>query len=195
MGIRTMGHETGEEVGKEKKHVAAVMLGGLLLAGAVLFFAQRLLSGSPDVSVAASKGKAAETIVVSAVSPAAQVREPKVLRDPFAAPGENPAIRGAVSAPGGTVDGTGKPMMSGLKGASGAALVGNGVGAVGQPVLPVLQGIAGSGGQWAAVLRVGAESRSYRLGERAGPYEVVEITRDAVTLAGPDGTAVLAMER
>ncbi len=195
LGIRTMEHETGEEFGKEKKHVAAVMLGGLLLAGAVIFFAHRFFAGSPSVPVARGQGQPAETVVVSAVSPAVQVREPKVLRDPFAAPGEgrangaaaaaeNPAIRGAVSPPGGAVDETGKPMTAGLKGVS-----------AGRPVLPVLQGIAGSSGQWAAVLQIGVESRSYRLGERAGPYEVMAITRDSVTLSGPDGTTVLAMER
>ena len=185
MGIRTMGHETGEEVGKEKKHVAAVRIGGLLLAGAVLFFAHHVFTVVP-APVAVHKEKPIETGVVSAVNPVPSARDRKPLRDPFAAP---PEFRPTA------VDVTEKPISPGLTRAYGVAAAGSGVAATGHPVLPVLHGIAGSGGQWAAVLQVGAESRSCRLGERAGPYEVTAITRDSVTLSGPDGTVVLAMER
>lgn len=61
--------------------------------------------------------------------------------------------------------------------------------------LPVLMGVVGAGEQWAAIIRLGDESRSYQLHEYAGGYQVVAITIDSATLAGPAGVVVLRVGR
>lgn len=61
--------------------------------------------------------------------------------------------------------------------------------------LPVLMGVVGAGEQWAAIIRLGDESRSYQLHEYAGSYQVVAITIDSATVAGPAGIVVLRVGR
>ena len=59
--------------------------------------------------------------------------------------------------------------------------------------MPVLTGVIGSADRSVAILRQGAVSRSYRIGESAGAYRVTEINARSVTLSGPGGTRVLTM--
>lgn len=61
--------------------------------------------------------------------------------------------------------------------------------------LPVLVGVVGAGEHWAAIIRLGDESRSYQLHEYAGSYQVVAITVDSATVAGPAGVVVLRVGR
>ena len=65
------------------------------------------------------------------------------------------------------------------------------------PILPQFQlkGVAVSNGVAAAILESGADSRSYRIGEFAGPYQVRSIGVDAVVLEGPGGAHILRMRR
>lgn len=62
-------------------------------------------------------------------------------------------------------------------------------------VKPVLVGVVGAGEKWAAIIRLGDESRSYQLHEYAGSYQVVAITADSATVAGPAGVVVLKVGR
>jgi len=180
--------KTVEEFVIEKKHVAAVAFGGLLLAGAVIFYVNSAVSAPPAVGKAQSAVPAKAPANVAVVRPVPQKRDLGALRDPFAAPPEfrqEPAV-------------SGQPQAVAAGPVPGAA----GMVAAAKPELrtqktapPMLQGIASSGDQRMAVLQLGSESRSYRLLERAGPYEVIAIEQDSVTLSGPDGKTVLAMER
>ena len=168
--------KTVEEFVIEKKHLAAVAFGGLLLAGAVIFYVNSAVTAPPLVS----KAQPAASVNMPAVRPVPEKREAGTLRDPFAAPAEyrqTPAADGQEKLA--AVNGR-KPALQTTKAVS---------------VLPVLQGIASSGDQRRVVLQLGAESRSYGLLEQAGAYEVVEIEKDSVTLSGPGGRVVLAMER
>lgn len=176
--------KTVEEFVIEKKHVAAVAFGGLLLAGAVIFYVNSAVSAPPAVSKAPSAAPAK----APTARPIPEKRDGEVMRDPFAAP---PEFRQA------TVDG--KPQTAAARPVSDAAAVPavgerNGL-RTAKAARPVLQGIAARGGQRIAVLQVGGQSRSCRLLERAGPYEVIAIEKDSVTLSGQDGQTVLAMER
>lgn len=62
-------------------------------------------------------------------------------------------------------------------------------------VKPVLVGVVGAGEKWAAIIRLGDESRSYQLHEYAGSYQVIAITVDSATMAGPAGVVVLRVGR
>jgi len=180
--------KTVEEFVIEKKHVAAVAFGGLLLAGAVIFYVNSAVSAPAAVSKAHSAAAANVPANVPAVRPVPGKRDLGALRDPFAAPPEfrqESAVNGQPNAAAaGPVYSVAAPAggdKNGLRAAKAAP--------------PVLQGIASSGDQRMAVLQLGSASRSYRLLERAGPYEVIAIEQDSVTLSGPDGKTVLAMER
>ena len=73
-----------------------------------------------------------------------------------------------------------------------AGQAGNG-GSFAAGAMPVLTGVIGSADRSVAILRQGAVSRSYRIGESAGAYRVTEINARSVTLSGPGGTRVLTM--
>lgn len=60
---------------------------------------------------------------------------------------------------------------------------------------PVLTGVVGADGKWAAIIRFGDDSRSYQLGEYAGSYQIVAITVNSVTVTGPEGALVLPVGR
>lgn len=61
--------------------------------------------------------------------------------------------------------------------------------------LPVVQGIVGAGDAKVAILADGADSRSYRTGERIGAYVITAISNSSVTLRGPEGIVVVPMGR
>jgi hypothetical protein len=71
---------------------------------------------------------------------------------------------------------------------------GNGSAAA-SPLAPMYRvtGIAIGNGTAAVILESNAGSRSYRIGEYAGQYQICDITADAVLLAGPDGSHLLNM--
>lgn len=60
---------------------------------------------------------------------------------------------------------------------------------------PVLTGVVGAGGNWAAIIRLGDDSRSYQLGEYAGSYQIVAITGDSVTVVSAQDSLVLTVGR
>lgn len=101
----------------------------------------------------------------------------RTLRDPFALPGQFAPLQPAVE--------QALPTAARSMPAGKAAAV----------KLPVLVGVVGAGEQWAAIIRLGNESRSYQLHEYAGSYQVVAITIDSVTVAGPAGVVVLRVGR
>ena len=177
--------KTWEELVIEKKHVAAVALGGLLLAGAVIFFA----NDAVNAPTPAAQNQAVVTVDAPVARPAPKKSAGGVMRDPFAAPAE---FRQAVSADGRQDTGTAVPSSY----SGGAGFKDSGKFQPSKPLaLPVFQGAAISGDQRMAVLQMGEQSRSYRLGEKAGAFEVIGIEKDSITLSGPDGKVVLAMER
>ncbi|HWR29811.1 MAG TPA: hypothetical protein VN631_08240 [Negativicutes bacterium] len=58
---------------------------------------------------------------------------------------------------------------------------------------PVLTGVIAGEGARVAILRQGTISRSYRVGESAGAYQIASIGDRSVTLASPDGTTIVTM--
>lgn len=60
---------------------------------------------------------------------------------------------------------------------------------------PVARGILHSGGQTVAILEYAGESREYAKGEKIGPYRVVSIYTEWITLEGPEGTLSLKVGR
>lgn len=101
----------------------------------------------------------------------------RVLRDPFALPGQFAPLQ--------PVGEQASPTAVRSVPAAKAATV----------KMPVLMGVVGAGEQWAAIIRLGDESRSYQLHEYAGSYQVVAITIDSATVAGPAGVVVLRVGR
>lgn len=143
----------------------------LLIAG---FFAVGAFAAYPAVMPqpsAATVTTAAKPAVVSANSPVMpQGSQQQAVRDPFQMPKEvlPPVSVSTVSRP-----------------------------AQPAPALPQFQltGVAIGNGTAAAILESSAGSRSYQVGEYAGPYQVRRITSDSVVLVGPNGPHVLKMRR
>jgi hypothetical protein len=54
-----------------------------------------------------------------------------------------------------------------------------------------LTGIVGSGDSKSTIIRYGSDSRSYRIHDQVGPYEIMAISDHSVTLAGSTGHKVL----
>lgn len=52
---------------------------------------------------------------------------------------------------------------------------------------PVLTGVIVAGNVGSAIIQYGSDSRSYRRGDLVGPYQVVAIGNQSVTLQGPEG--------
>lgn len=62
-------------------------------------------------------------------------------------------------------------------------------------ILPVLNGVIMAGNIGSAIIQYGADSRSYRRGDFVGPYQIVAINSQSVTLQGPEGRLALSMGR
>lgn len=62
-------------------------------------------------------------------------------------------------------------------------------------VLPAVQGIVSAGNVKVAIIAVGSDSQSYRIGDRVGSYVIASISTSSVTLKGPEGTVVVPMGR
>jgi hypothetical protein len=56
-----------------------------------------------------------------------------------------------------------------------------------------LTGVVDSGDSKSIIIRYGSDSRSYRIYDQVGPYEIVAISDHAVTLAGSAGHKVLLL--
>lgn len=62
-------------------------------------------------------------------------------------------------------------------------------------ISPVLTGLIMAGNSGSAIIQYGADSRSYRTGDFVGPNQVTAISKNTVTLQGPNGTLVLSIGR
>jgi hypothetical protein len=62
-------------------------------------------------------------------------------------------------------------------------------------ILPVLNGVIMAGNIGSAIIQYGADSRSYRRGDFVGPYQIVAINSQSVTLQGPEGRLALSVGR
>ena len=62
-------------------------------------------------------------------------------------------------------------------------------------MLPVLNGVIMAGNIGSAIIQYGADSRSYRRGDFVGPYQIVAINDQSVTLQGPEGRVSLSVGR
>lgn len=59
----------------------------------------------------------------------------------------------------------------------------------------VLVGIISGGGQGVAIVKNAAGSRSYRINDYIENYQLIAVAENSVTLRGPQGQKVLALER
>lgn len=157
-----------------RKHLVAAMLVCTAVLLGVIYYDDRLETvHAPAVVEGKPSGKSAPP----------QGRMPigfepgRVLRDPFALPSQFAPVQSVVD----------KALPTA------ARSVPLGKAAAVKP--PVLVGVVGAGDKWAAIMRLGDESRSYQLNEYAGSYQVVAITVDSATVTGPAGLVVLRVGR
>lgn len=159
----------------QKKRLLIIVLFGLAAIGAVFLFTQPpvppavvLPTVAPPVPQPASPATsdANKPILPKGASVAGQV-----VRDIFSPPAEYARLLPQEPRPGSPGGGP----------------------AISAGPTPVLTGILSGDGTRVAILRQGAVSRSYRVGESAGAYRIASIGADVVTLAGPSGTVVLMM--
>lgn len=61
--------------------------------------------------------------------------------------------------------------------------------------LPVVTGIVMTNSAGSAIIQYGSDSRSYRLGDFVGPYQIVSINARLVVLQGPSGRLILSLGR
>lgn len=158
-----------------KQRITAMLVFGAVLIGLVYYS-----PGQPEVAVApppakppAAGGQPATPLMPDGYEPGQK------LRDPFAAPPEY-----APKTPTGPSAALPPPSNGGRATA-----------AVANVMTPVLNGVVGGEGSWRAILQYGAESRSYQLRDYVGPYQIVAITADSVTVSGPGGRRVLTVGR
>jgi len=95
------------------------------------------------------------------------------VRDPFAVPREYQP----------------KPLFDGPASAAGDRQIRQ------KEIMPVLTGIIMAGSVGSAIIQYGADSRSYRRGDFVGPFQIVAINKQAVTLQGPEGRVALGLGR
>mgnify|MGYP003586244361 CR=1 FL=1 len=159
-----------------RQRISAILVFGAVMAAALYY------NDAPEVAVA-------PPLPVKQTAPGpVQAQLPQgvptgqVVRDPFAVPAEFAPAKLLVNP-----NGTGMapfPTGSGIP----APVSGGGAGA---SSLPVLTGIVGGEGRWAAIIQSGGTSRSYQQGDTVGSYQVVAITATSATISGPGGSAVL----
>lgn len=118
-----------------------------------------------------------------------------VLRDPFAVPQgyafvkEQPPSPSSSPAP--SADHYAAPAPNfGTTGTFTGATAGTNASA--SPMIN-LTGVVGSGDSKSIIIRYGSDSRSYRIHDQVGPYEIVAISDHSVTLAGSVGHKVLLL--
>ncbi len=163
----------------DNKNVAVVVIGGLLLAGTVILYFKLFSSAAAPVAPLPAR-PAQITGLPSQPTALKGYAQGETMRDPFALPPElqqaTPAMPRSLGSGGGSSGYTAPVHES-------------------SPMLPQLNGVVSAGATRMAVLQYGAESRSYRVHERIGPYELTAVSDNSVTLLGPSGKIVLAVGR
>lgn len=164
------------------RRLIGIVVIGCVAIGAVAFFAYPEFfalpqAGQPLSAVVHAPKSSAESAAKGNESPRmpdGSVVSGQVMRDLFAPPTGYAALLAA------------QPKGSGQQASNGGRAFSHGP-------IPVLTGVIQGDGVRVAILRQGAISRSYRVGQASGEYRVVEIGENSVTLAGPSGTTVLTM--
>ena len=152
-----------------KQRLTAMVVFGVVLVG--LFY----YNDSSEVAVAPPLVKQGIPVASAGGPKIPQGYEPgQIVRDPFAIPKEFEPAKPHISA-------NGVPSDPGAAGRIGA----------GSSAIPTVNGIVGGDGRWMAVIQYGAESRSYKVQDYVGPYQVTAITSNTVTISGPGGRSVL----
>ena len=150
-----------------KQRLTAMVVFGVVLVG--LFY----YNDSPEVAVAPSPVKQGIPVASGAQPKIPQGYEPgQIVRDPFAKPKEFEPANPHIPA-------SGAPSDPGTAGRIGAGAI------------PTVNGIVGGDGRWMAIIQYGTESRSYKVKDYVGAYQVTAITADTVTVWGPSGRSVL----
>lgn len=154
-----------------KRRLAALLAIGAIVAGAAYY-----VKTSQPAEAPPPPGKpAAGSVTIKPVMPKGY-QTGVALRDPFALSAtQQPAS--AAQSTGASAPETPEAKQAGK----------------GQAARPVLTGVVTGGSAKAAIIRYGGESRSYQVDEFVGPYQLLAIAEDAVTLRGPDGKLVLAV--
>ena len=152
-----------------KQRLAALVAIGAIIAGAAYYVTL------PQTAVAPPPGTTAPgSVTVKPVMPKGY--QPGVaLRDPFALPETQQPVSAAQ--PTGAIAPASSPQP----------------GNKAQAARPVLTGVVAGGSAKAAIIRYGGESRSYQVNEFIGPYQLLAVYEDSVTLWGPDGKLVLTV--
>lgn len=168
----------------KKKRLLILILFGVAAVAATLLLTESSVPAPQPVTKAPSQGApaagqpgasapiAAASVPGSPVMPKGAAGNGQTMRDIFSPPAGYVA---PLPGTGTTAGGPGGPAFS----------------AAGMP--PVLTGVIMGDSTRVAILRQGTISRSYRIGESAGSYQVVAIDARSVTLEGPSGTINLTM--
>lgn len=152
-----------------RQRLTAMVVFGVVLVG--LFY----YNDSPEVVMAPPPVKQGVPVASGGGPKIPQGYEPgQIVRDPFAMPKEFEPANPHIPA-------SGAPSDPGTAGRIGA----------GSSAIPTVNGIVGGDGRWMAIIQYGAESRSYKVQDYVGPYQVTAITSDTVTVWGPGGRSVL----
>jgi hypothetical protein len=170
----------------DSKNLAVVVIAALLLAGTTILYLNTFSPAAAPPSLQPAHplqitGLPAKPTVLKGYAQEA------TMRDPFALPLElqQTAIpRGPAPGAGGLGSGGAGGYVASAR--ESAPLL---------PTLPKLSGVVSTGNFRMAVLQYGTESRSYRVNEHIGPYELIAVSDDSVTLSGPEGKIVLTVGR
>ncbi len=171
-----------------QKVLAVVLIGVLIIAGIQLYPA-----AEQSVNVTSEGGNPNSNFRPPA--PVVPTPDRAVLRDPFAVPPGYAVTQqqqqpSPVSAPSFDHYAAAPAPNFGTTGTFTGAKAGANVSA--SPALS-LTGVVGSGDSKSIIIRYGSDSRSYRIHDQVGPYEIVAISDHSVTLAGSAGHKVLLL--
>lgn len=163
----------------KKKRLLVIVLFGVVAIAVILLMTESTVPAPPPVAKAPAAG-APNVLAPVATSTSASPTLPKgstaaaqPMRDIFSPPA---GYQAAATSTG----------SNGSRGGTGQAFAAAGS-------APVLTGVIAGDERRVAILRQGAISRSYQVGESAGSYKVVSIGNRSVTLEGPNGTLNLTM--
>lgn len=162
---------TRKERKKRQRRRSPVLLIATVLAG-IMYYNTSQVYLAPALTQ-----PAAETAAAANDEALARYQPDLPNRDPFAVPGEF------------------QPRPAGNPAGTGFTANGYEPGGDRRPVNPVLTGVVKAGSGRSAILRLGMDSRSYKIGDSAGPYRVISIGDTSVTLSGPSGEIVLGLGR
>jgi len=164
----------GRSFRKKKQRIRTKKRALALLSAAVL--AVGMYYHMPLVSLAPVEVPAFDTSLSAPVSPAAQNLD-LAARDPFAVPRDFlPKAKIEPTASGRMASTYSQPSSR-------------------PDVGPQLTGVVMAAYGGSAIIQYGAVSQSYQQGDSVGPYRVIAIGQDSVTLQGPGGPLTLGMGR